>query len=341
PWLAFGEEAAAVAGRINYPHLATIYPPVAQGAFLLAAWVEPFGLGALRLVLLGFELSGVGLLVLLLRAVGRAPVWVAIYWWNPLIAKELGNSAHMEAVLLPFLVGAVLLALRLRPVAAAGVLALAAGVKLWPALLLPMLLAGAGWRRAAAGAGLAAAIGAAVAAPVLLSGLDRTSGFVAYAAAWERNDALFGGVREAIAVALEGAGLHLLDPGRLARAGLMGLVALTALWLARGVARDGPGALPAGVLAVTALLFLVSPTGYPWYYAWLLPFLAVVPVRGLMLLTLTLPLYYLRFEMVGRGQEALFDDWIVWLEFGPVLGLLLWDALRGRRIRRMGAGVPA
>jgi hypothetical protein len=49
-----------------------------------------------------------------------------------------------------------------------------------------------------------------------------------------------------------------------------------------------------------------------------------------MLLGALLPFYYLRFDMVLWQNTHLFDRWIVWLEFGPVLALLTYDWLTGR-----------
>jgi len=89
--------------------------------------------------------------------------------------------------------------------------------------------------------------------------------------------------------------------------------------------------IPAAALTVAALLFLLSPTAYPWYYVWVLPFLCLVPVRGLLLLGILLPFYYLRFDMEKWGNAHLFDQYIVWLEFGPVLVLLAYDGIRRKK----------
>jgi hypothetical protein len=47
---------------------------------------------------------------------------------------------------------------------------------------------------------------------------------------------------------------------------------------------------------VVAALFLLSPTQYPWYTIWLTPLLCLYPQRGLVLLTVLMPIYYLRFN---------------------------------------------
>ena len=103
-------ESGDIIGRVNHPQLRTIYPPAAQAAFALAHMVAPWSLGAWRGVVLAFDLATLGLILALLAALGRSPLWAALYWWNPLVVRELFNAAHMDGLILPFLLGAVLLA---------------------------------------------------------------------------------------------------------------------------------------------------------------------------------------------------------------------------------------
>jgi len=328
-WSALAAQSGGIAEGISYGILATIYPPVAQGAFWIAYHLDPWGITGLRVVFLAAELAGIGLLALLLRELGRSPAWVAIYWWNPLIAKEIINSAHMDALLLPALAGALLLAVRARPVWSGAALAIAAGVKVWPLILAPVLIWQGGWRRwMSAGVVLVVAT-ALIAMPVVLGRLDSQSGLVAYAGGWERNHALFGALREGFAWSFWKLDMLHLDPNRITRivvVGGIGIVAIVLGWRMKDRAQ-----IPAAVLTVAALLLLLSPTAYPWYYVWVLPFLCIVPSRGLMLLGVMLSFYYLRFDMEEWGNAALFDRWIVWLEFGPVLALLAYDAITGRK----------
>ena len=327
-WQALVAQSGGVAEQINYGHLASIYPPVAQAAFWLAYQIDPWGLTGLRVVFLLSEFLGVWLLILLLKQLGRPPAWVALYWWNPLVAKELINSAHMDALLLPALVSAVLLAMRGRPVWSAFALGLAAGIKIWPLVLAPILIWQGGWRRWMTAGVLLGAITVLMAVPMILGRLDNQSGLVAYAGGWERNHALFGILRDSMGWLADELGQYRADPGRLARLLIvvgLGLAAITLGWRIRDKAT-----IPTAALTIAAALFLLSPTGYPWYYVWVLPFLCVLPVRGLLLLGVLLPFYYLRFDMDQAGSVHIFDQWIVWLEFGPVFALLAYDRLMRR-----------
>ncbi len=325
-------ESGEIIGRVNHPDLRTIYPPAAQAVFALAHGIAPWSLGAWRGVVLAFDLATLGLILALLATLGRSPLWAALYWWNPLVVRELFNAAHMDGLILPFLLGAVLLAIRERPVWAAGALALAAGVKLWPVLLLPVLLrsAGCGPRQAAAAVALFGALCALMAWPVLAAGFGPDSGFSVYGRSWEMNDALF----MAVAWAIDGA-LRLADPGALyggllARLAVAGALLAFIVWLCHRPASDG-AALCGRALAVTAAVFLLGPTQFPWYYVPLAALLAVAPRASLLLLSATLALYELRFYFDARGMAEVFDHGIVWLEYVPVWALLAWEFVNRAR----------
>ena len=325
-WTALVAQSGGVADAISYGKLATIYPPVAQAAFWLAYQIDPWGITGLRIVFLAAELAGIGLLALLLKELGHAPSWIAIYWWNPLVAKEIINSAHMDALLLPALAGALLLAVKARPILSGVALAFAAGVKIWPLVLAPILI-WQGRARVWISAGIVlVGVTALIAVPMVLGRLDNQSGLVAYAGWWERNHALFGAVREGLAFSLYKADMLHIDPNRLVRliiGFVLGVTAIILGWRIKDRTR-----IPAAALTVAALLLLLSPTAYPWYYVWVLPFLCIIPVRGLLLLGALMPFYYLRFDMERWGNAALFDQYIVWIEFGPVLALLAYDWIR-------------
>lgn len=326
-WSALVAESRGVAEAISYGNLATIYPPVAQAAFWIAYQIDPWGITGLRIVFLAAELLGLWFLIQVLRTLGRSPSWIAIYWWNPLVAKELINSAHMDALLLPALAGALLLAVKARPILSGAALAIAAGVKVWPLVLAPILIWQGRWRVWMTAGVVVVLVTALIAVPMILGRLDNQSGLVAYAGRWERNHALFGALREVLAYSLFKADMLHIDPNRLVRIliGLMlGVTAIILGWRIKERAH-----IPAAALTVAALLLLFSPTAYPWYYVWVLPFLCIVPVRGLLLLGALLPFYYLRFDMEDWGNAHLFDQYIVWLEFGPVLLLLAYDWIKG------------
>ena len=373
------QHAGSVHDRINHPGLRTIYPPVAQAAFALAYALKPWSLIGWRLVCLGGEIATLILLIALLKAAGRAPLWSAVYWWNPVVIKELINSAHMEAVLMPLLLGALLLAVRGRHLLGIGALTLAAGMKLWPLMLAPLLLAplrGAPARLVAGVAILAGGL-ALMALPILLAGIDQSSGFVAYAERWRTNSALFPALERGAELMASAVGLPWQRAGLVVRGCLALAVGALALWLARGLSSHVAMRLGAGVSAsscsspepsprftslhgesgqgrstleaaaadlvmraglVTGALVLLSPAQFPWYLVWVVPFLAFRPVWGMLALTATIPIYYVSFHYLPRGTYQTFTSLWVWVIWVPVWLLLALEAWRAWT--RRPTGVP-
>lgn len=327
---ALAAEAGQILQRVNHPQFTTIYLPVSQAAFALAYVLGPWSLEAWRLVLLAFDAASLCLLYLLIKRLGLPLMHLAVYWWNPLLIKEIYNSGHMEVVIFPFLLGALLLALHDRRVLAAGALGLAVGAKLWPAILLPVLLRPLLKHPLALAGGLSlfTAICALMLLPVLAAGLDASAGLVAYAGHWQMNDSAFMLLLWAAKWVVE-----LWDGGAetarwAARVAVALLLAAWTFWLVRRPEQSGAEMVRCCLLA-TAALFLLSPTQFPWYYLWLLPFLALQPLPPLLWLGVLLPIYYLRFMCVAQGQSALYDHWLVWLIYLPVWTGLFWHWRRG------------
>ncbi|MDK2972069.1 MAG: alpha,6-mannosyltransferase [Candidatus Sumerlaeota bacterium] len=315
-------ESGVVAARINHPQLRTVYPPVAQGFFGLSHLIAPWSLLGWRLVLLVADGVTLALLIQLLRSAQLPLRFSLLYWLNPVVLKEIHNAAHMDVLLVPFLLGALLLAHRGRLMTAVLCLVGAAGIKVWPLLLLPLLLRAADVSRGrkVGAVCFAGALAAVLYLPVAFAGLNETSGFTAYASRWEMNNSL-SLLLLALGRWVEGAFL----PAVSARAFAVGASAIllgTALLIALRKPVGGVDDLAGRALALAAALFLLSPTQFPWYSLWFLPLLAIRPHIGLLFYALTLPLYYLRFRYAGEGIAPLFDNGVVWIEHGPVLLLL-------------------
>lgn len=302
--------------RINHPYLTTIYPPVAQFAFFAAHLFSPFSLHAWKSVLLVADVATLLLIAQLLKSLSLPREWILVYWWNPLLIKETYNTAHLDVLLLPLLLGAILFRIRDRPVPSALLLALAGGVKLWPVLLAPLVL-GRYFRRETRNLLaplLFCPITIGLIAPMMVGSREH-SGLLNFAGRWENNDALFASLAW-ISRFVSPSGPQVVRFGVAA--------AIGAFALALGFRKhDPPRSLIARALAVTASLFLLSPAQFPWYFIWLLPLLAIVRFMPLIALTAALPLYYLRYYFMATGREELFENGIVFVEWVPIWGLLL------------------
>lgn len=334
---ALSEDAAGaeIHARINHSGLKTIYPPTAQAAFYLAYLIEPWSLSAWRLVCLAGELATLVLLLALLALTGRAALWVALYWCNPVVVKELINSAHMEAVLLPLVLAAILLALRDKPHRSALLLGLAIATKVWPIILAPILYRGliaSPWRLAGVVAVLALCI-ALAALPPLLGGLDETSGFVAYATHWQTNSALLPSVQGLIAWSIERFGGDVGAAGTLAR-GVLGTTLIgVVLALSRQPTTDVAQQVRRLAITTTALV-LLSPAQFPWYLTWAALLSPLYPQPVLIAATVLMPAYYVSFYFHARDTYAVFRDGIVWAIWLPIWATLAYQMTTARRVAR-------
>jgi alpha-1,6-mannosyltransferase len=317
-------ESGAVIGRINHPSRPTLYPPVAEAAFALAYWLAPWSITALRLVLLAFDLATLALVVLLLRALNLPLLALAIYWWNPVLLKEIINSGHMDVMALPLVLAAVWLLVRVKPTRAFAALAGGVGAQIWPLALVPLTARAVSRRPKFLGLGLAlfVLLAGLMFLPIYTGGREGLSGFWAYGRGWEMNDALFKLVFWGSTLAVKGLKLAPGTAPDLARLLVGVLLAAWVLWLSWHPVDDGLDLARRGLLILVALFFL-SPTQFPWYFTWLLPFLVLGPRTSLLLLTALLPIYYLRYIFLAQGRAEIFDYGIVWLEYLPVWILLL------------------
>ncbi len=320
-------ESGPVLGRINNPELRTIYPPVTQSAFALTHWIAPWSLTAWRGLILVLEIISIALLLTLLRELGRSPLWATLYWWNPVVLKELFNSAHMDALIVPLVLGALILAIRKRELTATACLTLAAGVKIWPLIFLPIVWRGILNKPGKLAAAVALTAGACIlfAWPVLTAGLDASSGFIAYASKWKTNSALLPVLEGLASRGLDAANIADLGAGLVARAGVVIALASIILWQCRTAAESARD-LAWKFFIVSSAAFLLTPAQFPWYYLWVLPMLACFPSAGLLVLTATLPLYYTAFYFHANGAYEVFTGQIVWLIWLPAWGLLVWQA---------------
>ncbi|MEU8546494.1 glycosyltransferase 87 family protein [Streptomyces roseoverticillatus] len=135
--------AVATCTLINRPSVHTVYPPVAEGYFLLVhalspadARHKPFQVGG---AVLSVAVSA--LLLAVLRRRGRAR-WAAYWAWCPAVAVEAVNNAHADVLGVLFAVAG-LAAVRAHRIRGGTLIGAGIATKLLPAVVLPGALAGA------------------------------------------------------------------------------------------------------------------------------------------------------------------------------------------------------
>ena len=322
--------------KVNHPHVKTIYPPVAQFFFAVSYKISPMSLTAWRIMLVVFDVVTLVLLLASLQKLGLSLQNSLIYWWNPLLLQQIFNSAHMDILAFPFVLGAILLFLYRSKGFWGLALSFAVGVKLWPALLFGMFLKPLREKRETLlQIFVFAAVVLIIFLPMVVFKLDSTSGIVAYGKSWQNNSPFFTAVLSGWEFILEVFDIH---PGHAQTHSRVGLIAIFLVWKFYVAYASGSLGIHRKALLIIGGAFLLIPAQFPWYYAWLLPFLCIAPSPGFLALTALLPLYYLQYYFPPHPEEnGIFGDMVVWIEFAPVWALLAWEWLRFRASKKVPA----
>ena len=240
----------------------TVYPPLAEMIFLaVTRWID--SVEGMKVAMLACEGVTVWAILRWLSVLRLPRERVIVYAWHPLPIWELSASAHIDAAAIAVMMLAIVAATRGRQGLGAGLLAAAACIKYFPAVLVPALWRRWDWRAPVAFVAVAGALylpyalGAGTSVVGYFGGLVDNEG---YGAGWGFHPIWM--LRE----------LRLADPP--ARAWIIsGLLCLAGLGayalLARASAELRPDRL---VLLACAFVACTSPH-YPWYFAWIVPLL--------------------------------------------------------------------
>ncbi len=268
--------------RRDYAH--TIYPPVAQILFFLITWISPLVTG-MKAAMIAFEALTVWGLLLILRFLRMPRERVLLYAWFPLLIWEIGSSGHLDSVAMAFITFAFLFRLRRQDTLVGLFLGLAFLTKFYPIVLFPALYRRGDWKMPASIAALT----------VFTYSLYASAGsmVLGFLGAYTHEEGITTGERYFLLEQFQHVpGLHWLANGAYTVFAGLVLFALAAwAWQIATPRSSSPAAfLPPALGIACALMLLFSPH-YPWYVAWLVPFLVLIP--SLPILTYTLGLFYL------------------------------------------------
>ncbi len=136
---------------LNSPGHYTIYPPVLQGIFWLAAKLFPVNVFAaivfLKCIIVLFEVSTFLLLLQLLKKLSLSKHLSLLYILNPLVITELTGNVHFDGVMIFFVLLAFLFLLKNNWQGSAISLGMGIATKLLPVLFIPLLVIKLGWKK--------------------------------------------------------------------------------------------------------------------------------------------------------------------------------------------------
>lgn len=292
--------------RINHPEYTAIYPPLAQGSFLLVAAMHP-SITAMKVFFTLCDLLTLLVLIRWLGRMGRSPAWAALWVFHPLVIVEFSGNGHVDSLMILMVVTSLWCMEEGREGHAMLALAGAIAAKLIPLLLLPFFF----WRlKRKAWLALPPVLVLLAYLPYAGAGEGLWASLWIYQRDWLFNAPVFGIARDTLFG----------TDGWLARYWFYGALGLIGAGLLFFRAPPAAAALP-----VLGFYQVAGPVVHPWY---LCVFVALTCVRRRawpwLWLTAFVPLVY-------WGESVLWVRALVW---GPFLtglgvaGLLMLRVLR-------------
>ena len=297
----------------------TIYPPVAEYVFFLTTRISE-SVTWMKVTMLAFDIASAAILLRLLTLFGLPLQRILIYVWHPLTLWEFAGSGHIDAAVVTFIA----LALWARRREAAWLAGVALGcatlVKFFPVVIFPALYRRWDWKMPAAVA--------AVAVVAYLPFLGAGSAVLGFLPGYLSEEGLDSGTGvflwNLLSTFLPLAGVNAIAYFAAAAVILASFGVYIMFWEKLGdhyVAAAG---------ALAALFTLLMAPHFPWYFAWLLPFLCLVPSLPIAYLSVAgLLLYCISGGPDLDGSRMLLECVI----YGP-FAVLAAISLRRRRAAR-------
>jgi len=315
------DESGVIIDRINHPHIRTIYPPVAQIGFGLAYIIKPWSTTVWKGLLLVIDILVFYLLILLLQKLNYPKIFVVIYWWNPILLHEIFNAGHMDVLIYPLILFSILLFTRNKFIWSAIIMAVSVGVKIWTIAFLPLIFRKVINRKRILFYSilLSTLVVLVILFPIIVTKLDDTLGFVTYTKNWTNNESIFQLINILVKEIIRLFNINYHCSLCAAR----WVVAIFFLFVVGYLSIKPSGDnknFAKRLLIIVALLYLVSPTQFPWYYTWVLPLLVLNPRLSFILYAVFLPLYQLKY----------FWHYLIWIEHLPIVLLFIVELFKPR-----------
>lgn len=300
--------------NINHPDLPTIYPPLSQILFAAAYKIGGDSIIGFKILAMIFELLSIVSILLLVREF-RLPRWSAlIYLFSPMIVIEFIFSNHLDIFGLPFLILSIVALNRREAWLAGGMLALAVVIKLMALIFVPVfILYFAGRRRWQFLTAFAAVCFLSYLPFTITAGTDVFGSLWTYLGNWQYNASTF----------MLLAKVFNAPSARIICLALLTASSATILFSPR--LRTEP---IRQMFYLFGAYLILTPSLFPWYMIWIMPFLVIFQNRPFLILTGTVMLAY--HVLIGYYAEGVWSEypWLRVAEYLPFYGLLLFELWR-------------
>jgi alpha-1,6-mannosyltransferase len=316
--------------KLNSPDYFTVYPPLAQFTFWLAAVLGGKSIYGsvlvLRMLQLLAEAGTLWLLLKLLRKMEIPVRRILLYALNPLVILELAGNLHAEALMIFFVTAALYLLQSGRHTASAVLFGFSIASKLIPLLLLPLLLRTLGWKRTLRYSLIAGGTVTLLFIPLLAGGFlpHLFSSIDLYFQKFEFNASLYYVVRE-IGFAVKGYNIiSVAGPALLLLS--LGVIAILAF---RKTTEDAvPNFIRKSMFALLAY-YLCASIVHPWYITPLVLFAVLVPMRFPVIWS---AMAWLSYVAYGNAEYAE-NYWLTAIEYVVVLVAVCVDVQEQNKLK--------
>jgi hypothetical protein len=328
--------------NLNFPEIATSYPPVSQFMFLINNW---FGGSILSWKLLLFSLEILLLLIILklIQHFGLSQNRLLIYFYNPLLIIETYSSGHPEITGVFFFWLAVFLFYKRFDWNSVIVFALSIMTKFIPLISVIPFLIKKFYRKSS----LLIMTCVLLLLPFMFSGIIPLPGLFSYINRWEFNGGFYQlviSIMKPLDVKeyqwmVQNLSGHM-ETFYINHAFYYKIIALLILTIIlidqmnklRAISRFRSINFIQRSFILTAVFLVLTPTLHPWYLIWIIPFLVFIPNWSWIVFTLLIQASYLvlkDYVLISEWKESV---WILIVQYIPFYSLLLWEYLDRRRI---------
>ena len=318
--------------KLNSPNYVTIYPPVPQFIFWIAAIVSPNSISGsvmvMRLSVLIAEIGNIVLINRLLKEFNLPQKTILLYALNPLVILELTGNLHHEAFMILFVLAAVYL-LNVNLVMSGISFGIAICVKLLPVLFIPVLIRRLGWKKGVVFSATASLVCLLLFYPLM--SLDIVKGYTTsvgyYLSYFEFNASLYYLVREFGFLIYNYNIIQTVGWKLVTIAALLILFYSTSNFFRKKIGIEGlhenssEQSLLLDFVVILLIYFLFTTTLHPWYVTSLLAFSIFTTFRFPLIWTYVIFLTYIGYA-VDSFQENL---WIVLFEYLAVFSFLAFE----------------
>jgi len=321
-------------GSLSQQHYSN-YPPASQWLYYLSARLGGTDLltqiAVMRAFLIGGDIAAFVALRKILRHY-RLPLHYALFYFlNPLLLLEGSWNLHGEGLMLAATAWGIWFYLQKRWWASGGFFALGVALKLLPLLWLPILLQPLKWKERGLLVGYGGLWSLLFWMPYF--SIEYGNHFLESIRLWfsnfEFNASVYYLVRE---WGYYDKGYNIIRKlGKITPWVLTALVVLFSLWPQRG----NNNRIWARALGLMSIYYMTATTVHPWYLLHLVFLGVLTPYRYAILWSATVLLSYATYADPNFVEPI----WLVWVEYLPVYGLLLWEILKKTTFRASANGL--